>query len=340
MLQAIMTKPGVIVYKEIEKPKPKGNEVLIKIKRIGICGSDIHVYHGTHPFTDYPIVQGHEVYGEISDIGHLVKDFSIGDKVTIMPQVTCGECYNCKNGKYNICDSLKVMGFQINGAAQDYYAVPDKLVIKLSENILPEEGAMIEPTAVAVHALKRGGSVKGKNILVLGSGTIGNLVGQVAKGLGAKKVINSDIIEFRLNIAKQCGIDLTINPMKYNLEKAIIKEFGENKADMILECVGAETTVSQAISYARKGTNIIIVGVFSQKPKIDMSLIQDRELNIIGTLMYQKDDYLKAIELIEEGKLLLKNLVTKIFPFLEYQNAYRYIEKKNGLAMKVMVTFN
>jgi len=128
MLQAVMVKPGKIEYREVKKPKPEDDEVLIKIKRIGICGSDIHVFHGLHPYTSYPVVQGHEVSGEIAETGTLVKKFLPGDKVTFMPQMTCGECYPCKHGMYHICDSLKVMGFQTGGAAQEYFIVPENMI--------------------------------------------------------------------------------------------------------------------------------------------------------------------------------------------------------------------
>jgi L-iditol 2-dehydrogenase len=340
MLQAVINKPGKVEFEEVKKPKPKDNEVLIKIKRIGICGSDIHVFNGHHPFTSYPVVQGHEVSGIIEGTGKFVSDFSVGDRVTFMPQITCNKCYPCKNGMYHICDFLKVMGFQTTGAAQEYIVIHKDKVIKLPESLSFEEGAMIEPISVAVHALRRGGNVHGKKILVLGAGTIGNLVGQVAKGFGASEIMITELSDYRLDIAKQCGIDFAINSGKENLSEAILDNFGPEKADIILECVGVGTTISQAISLARKGTTIVVVGVFAEKPVIDLGLVQDRELSLVGTLMYQKEDYIKAIELAESGKLSLKKLISKSFPFLNYLDAYQYIGDKKDYAMKVMITFD
>jgi len=340
MLQAVMVKPGKIEFREVKKPKPEDDEVLIKIKRIGICGSDIHVFHGLHPYTSYPVVQGHEVSGEIAETGTLVKNFLPGDKVTFMPQVTCGECYPCKHSMYHICDSLKVMGFQTGGAAQEYFIVPENMILRLPETLSLEEGAMIEPVSVAVHALGRGGDVSGKKVLILGAGPIGNLVGQVAKGLGANAVMSTDLSDFRLHIAKQCGIDFTINPKTEDLEKAVLNNFGPDRADMILECVGVEATISQAVSLARKGTTIVVVGVFAKKPVIDLGLVQDRELSMVGTLMYQKRDYIKAIELAGSDKLMLKNLITNTFSFSAYMDAYQYIEEKKDRAMKIMITLD
>ncbi len=181
MLQAVMVEPGKIEFHEVEKPVPAENEVLIAIQRIGVCGSDIHVYHGKHPYTSYPVVQGHEVSGIVAGVGKGVQDFMPGDKVVFMPQVTCGQCYPCQHGMEHICESLKVMGFQTGGAAQEYFPVDARKALKLPNGVSLDEGAMVEPVSVAVHALRRGGFVPGMKVLVLGAGTIGNLVAQVAR---------------------------------------------------------------------------------------------------------------------------------------------------------------
>lgn len=337
MLQAVMVEPGRIEYREVEKPAPRKGEIVIAVKRIGVCGSDMHVFHGLHPYTTYPVVQGHEVSGEVESVGAGVKGFSPGDKVIFMPQVTCTTCYSCIHGMYHICDSLKVMGFQTGGAAQEYFPVAADMALKLPDGISLDEGAMIEPVAVAVHALRRGGDVRDKKVLVLGSGPIGNLTGQVAKGLGAKAVMITDINDFRLEMARKCKLDFTVNTQVEDLSEAILRDFGPDRADLILECVGAEQTISQAIALARKGSTIVIVGVFGKKPVVDIGLVQDRELNLIGTLMYQRKDYEKAIELAASGKLHLDVLITDRFPFTSYLEAYKHIEEKKGQTLKVMI---
>lgn len=340
MLQAVMTAPGKIEFNNVPVPVIKESDVLIKIMRIGICGSDIHVYHGKHPYTSYPVVQGHEVSGEIVGIGAGVAQFKIGDKVTIQPQVVCGRCYSCVHGNYHICDELKVMGFQTTGTASEYFAVEAKKVLKLPAHLSFDEGAMVEPMAVAVHALGRSGDVKGKKILVLGAGPIGNLVAQTAKGLGAEAVMITDLSNYRLDMAKQCGVDFCINTGEQDIEKALLEHFGPFKADFILECVGVNETMNQAINCARKGTEIIVVGVFGDKAAIDLGLVQDRELRLIGTLMYQEKDYIKAIELIEQGKIHLKPLITNHFAFKDYLKAYEFIEEKKDQVMKVIINVN
>jgi L-iditol 2-dehydrogenase len=340
MKQSVMTSPGVIEMREAPVPQPAPTEVLLRIKRIGVCGSDIHVWHGKHALTPYPVVQGHEVSGVVEKVGSSVRGFSPGEPVTFQPQVTCGTCYPCRHGAYHICDNLKVMGFQTTGAGSEFFAVDASRVLKLPRGMDVEHGAMIEPEAVAVHALGRAGSVEGLKVLVLGAGPIGNLVAQTARGLGASQVMITDVSEFRLGKAKECGIELCVNPSKTDLAAAVVKEFGEGKADLILECVGSPATITQGVAVARKGTDIIIVGVFGDKPVVDMGTVQDRELRLIGTLMYQEPDWKKAIELVSSGKVKLAPLITDHFPFAEYTKAYEYIEANRERAMKVMIVID
>jgi L-iditol 2-dehydrogenase len=337
MLQAVMTQPGKIEFRQVEKPQPGPQEVLIAIKRIGVCGSDIHVFHGLHPYTSYPVVQGHEVSGEVAGFGEEVRGFEIGERVIFMPQVTCGECYPCRHGMYHICDQLKVMGFQTDGAGQEFFAVPLHNVLKLPPSITLDQAAMIEPVSVAVHALSRYGSLQGKKVIVLGSGTIGNLVAQSAQTLGAEKVLLTDVSEYKLEKARQCGIPLVVNPQQTDLAAAIQEHFGPDKADVILECVGVQDTITQAVANARKGSTIVVVGVFGKKPEVDLGLVQDRELSLVGTLMYQKRDFELAIELIAQGRLRLDPMVTHRFAFRDYLQAYHAIEESQGKYMKVMI---
>jgi L-iditol 2-dehydrogenase len=340
MKQAVMSAPGRIEFREIDKPVPRENQVLIDVKRIGVCGSDIHVWHGQHPYTSYPIVQGHEVSGVIAEVGSPVEALSAGDRVTLMPQITCGECYMCLHGMYHICESLKVLGFQADGTAQDFFPIDADKVLKFPADVPLDQGAMIEPASVAVHAVSRGGDVRGKRVLVLGAGTIGNLVAQVARGSGASAVMVTDLQDYRLQKARECGVDYAINPLREDLEQAILRDFGPERADLILECVGAEDTITQAVQYARKGTTIVVVGVFGAKPQVDLGLVQDRELSLVGTLMYQQADYERAIRLLADGKLTLGPLVTHHFPFERYADAYRTIEEAKGNVMKVMITLD
>jgi len=337
MLQQVMTSPGAIEFREVPTPEPKAGEVLVKIRKIGICGSDIHVFHGRHPFTKYPVTQGHEVSGEVAALGADVDKVRVGQKVTIEPQVVCGKCYLCRHGKYNLCEELKVMGFQTTGTASTYFAVDQSKVTPLPDDMSFEQGAMIEPLAVAVHAVRQAGDVRGKRIAVLGAGPIGNLVAQTAKGLGAESVMVTDISDLRLDLAKQCGIDHCVNTRVKDFGEALIECFGPDKADVIYDCAGNDTTMGQAIRCARKGSVIILVAVFAAMATIDLAVANDHELDIKSTMMYRHDDYADAIALVSEGKIQLDPLMSKTFPLREYLQAYQYIDANRETTMKVFI---
>jgi len=339
MKQALMTKPGEIIYREVDVPEVGPDQIKVRMKRIGVCGSDIHVYHGKHPFTTYPVVQGHEVSAEVVEVGSDVSDFKPGDKVTIQPQVVCGKCYPCTHGMYNDCEVLKVMGFQTTGMASEYFVTEAAKAVKLPDNISWDHGSMIEPLAVAVHAVRRYGDVKDKYVLVLGGGTIGNLVAQAAKAMGAKKVLISEISEYRLEVAEKAGIE-TINPARKDLGEKIRDFFGPDGADVIIECVGVNETMNQAIKYARKGSHIVIVGVFGDMANMNAALIQDHELTLVGSAMYRVEDYKKAIELTEAGLIEFDALITDHVPFKEYQRAYQIIGEQKDKAMKVIIVMD
>lgn len=337
MIQQVMVNPGEIIFREVPIPEIKTNQVKIKIKRIGICGSDIHVYHGKHPFTTYPVTQGHEVSGEIVELGEEIENLELGQKVTIEPQVYCGMCHPCRNGKYNLCENLKVMGFQTTGTASEYFAVDASKVTPIPEEMSFEEGAMIEPLAVAVHGVKQVGNVNGMNIVVIGAGPIGNLVAQTAKGMGAAKVMITDVSDLRLKKAKECGIDVCVNTKQEDFGEAMIEAFGPDKADVIYDCAGNNITMGQAIKYARKGSVIVLVAVFSDMAEIDLAVANDHELDIKSTMMYRHDDYTDAINLVKDRKVSLTPLISKTFVFKDYKKAYEYIEENKETTMKVII---
>lgn len=337
MLQQVMTNPKEITFTEVPVPEITADQVLVKIMKIGVCGSDIHVYHGKHPFTSYPVTQGHEVSGEIVKLGDKVTGFTVGQKVTIQPQVVCGKCYPCRHGKYNLCEELKVMGFQTTGTASEFFAVDAAKVTALPEDMSYDEGAMIEPLAVAVHAVKRAGDVKGMKIAVLGAGPIGILVAQTAKGLGAESVMITDVSDLRLEKAKECGVDFCINTKEKDFGEAMLENFGPDKADVIYDCAGNNITMGQAIKYARKGSTIILVAVFAGMAEIDLAVLNDHELDLNTSMMYRNEDYIEAISLVNEGKVVLKPLISKHFAFKDYKAAYEYIDSNRETTMKVII---
>ena len=337
MIQQVMTQPKNIIFREIAVPEPGPDQVLVKIKKIGICGSDIHVYHGTHPYTSYPVTQGHEVSGEIVKLGEYVKDLSVGQRITIEPQVFCGRCYPCLHGKYNLCEHLKVMGFQTTGTASEYFAVDASKVTPLPEGMSFSEGAMMEPLAVTVHAAKRFPDLKGAKTVVLGCGPIGILLAQSLKALGADKVLVTDISDTRLEIAKSVGADYAVNTLHRDFGEAMLEAYGPDKADVIFECAGSDITMEQAIQNARKGSMIVLVAVFGKRASVDLAKLNDSELDLNTSMMDRHEDFVDAIRLVNEGKILLKPLETAHFAFADYQKAYEYIDNNRETTMKIII---
>jgi len=336
MKQAVMTAPGEIEIRDTAVPSPGPGEVLLRIQRIGVCGSDVHVYHGKHPYTGYPVVQGHEFSATLEAVGEGVSGFKTGSKVTSMPQIVCGECGPCLRGDYHICNSLKVQGFQAPGCAQELWVTSADKIIQLPNNFSFEQGALVEPVAVAVHAVSRAGDLKGRRVAVLGAGPIGNLVAQVVRAEGAQVLI-TDLSDYRLEIARQCALQGTSNAGTENLTEAAERVFGPAGFDVVFECVGVQDTITAAIENVQKGGTIIVVGVFGDKPRVDMGLVQDRELNIHGTLMYRREDYQRAVELIASGKVITGPLISKHFPMSDYPDAYRFIDQQRDKTMKVFI---
>jgi len=336
MRQAIMTSPGEIEFRDVPVPKPGPTQVLIRVKSIGVCGSDVHVRHGRHPFTSYPVVQGHEFSGVVEVVGKRVRNIKPGLKVTATPQIVCGRCGPCRRGDYHICDVLKVQGFQAPGCAQDFFVTEAAKIVSLPASFSFEQGALVEPTAVGVHSVARAGRVAGANVAVLGAGPIGNLVGQVARAMGAKVLI-TDISPFRLNIARRCGLRLVSDAKSESLEDAAARVFGKAGFRTAFECAGAEAAVSSAIGAIQKGGTIVAVGVYGDRPRLNMGFLQDRELTLAGTLMYQRKDFIKAVRLIQDKRVLTRPLETTHFPFEAYRSAYDYIDREGERSMKVFV---
>ena len=338
MRQAIMTQPGEIQFKDVSQPNDLApNEVLLKIQRIGVCGSDIHVFHGEHPATPYPVVQGHEYSATIEAIGKAVTKAKPGQKATARPQLICGECGPCKKGQYNACQYLKVQGFQAPGTAQDFFIVPEERLVVLPEILSLDHGAMVEPAAVGAHSTRRTSGIKGKNVVVSGAGTIGNLVAQFAKVRGAKKVLITDISDSRLAIARQCGIDNILNVLKTPFEDGIKKIFGDEGFQIGLEAAGVQSSLDVLMANVEKGGDVIIIGVYSKNPVVNMYYLGEHELNVFGSMMYKHEDYLEAVDLIADEKIKLEPLISKHFPFEEFLDAYKYIEQKGDKIMKVII---
>lgn len=340
MKQAIMINPGNIEFRDVEVPGELApNEILLKIQRIGVCGSDIHVFHGEHPATPYPVVQGHEYSATIAAVGEAVKSAKVGQRATARPQLVCGKCGPCLRGQYNACQELKVQGFQAPGVAQEYFVVPEDRLVVFPDSMSFEHGAMIEPAAVGAHSTSRSKGLEGKNVVISGAGTIGNLVAQFAKARGAKKVLITDVSDFKLNKARECGIVDTLNILKTSFAEGVKAAFGGEGYQVGFEAAGVQASLDVLIANVEKGGEVVILGVYAKNPTVNMYFVGEHELNLYGSMMYRHEDYQEAVRLISEGKIVLDPLVSIHFPFSQYPEAYKYIGESGDKVMKVMIDF-
>ena len=338
MKQAIMMEPGNIQFRDVPMPsKLAPNEILLKIQRIGVCGSDIHVFHGEHPATPYPVVQGHEYSATIEAVGNAVKSAKVGQRATARPQLVCGKCSPCLRGQYNACQELKVQGFQAPGVAQEYFVITEDRLIVFPDSMSFEYGAMIEPAAVGAHSTNRASDLYGKSVVVSGAGTIGNLVAQFAKVRGANKVLITDISDFKLNKARECGINDTLNILKTDFAEGVKDTFGIEGYQVGFEAAGVQASLDALIANVEKGGEIVILGVYAKNPTINMYYLGEHELNVFGSMMYKHEDYEVAVEMISKGKIKLEPLISRHFPFEDYQKAYKFIEEQGEKTMKVII---
>ena len=336
MKQVELYAPENIRFIESPRPTPGPDELLVAVACVGICGSDLHAYHGRHPFIQLPIVPGHEFAGTVVKVGTNVRGFVPGQRVTVEPSLVCGLCYNCTHGRYNICEQLRVIGCQTPGAMGDYLTVPASKALHLPDDVTWDQATLIEPLAVAVHAVRVAQLRAGANLLILGAGTIGLMTLQAAKALGAGRVMITDLLQNRLDLALELGADEAVNPRTTDLATTLEEAFGPQRADAIIECVGVASTIRDALRLARKGTRIVLAGVFEQEVLVNLGLVQDRELELVGTLMYANDDFPTALELIQSGCVQAEPLITHRFPLAQAAEAFATADSRRD-ALKVLI---
>ncbi|MFP4005497.1 MAG: zinc-dependent alcohol dehydrogenase [Candidatus Hadarchaeia archaeon] len=329
--------PEKAVVEEYDDTPPSENEVKLDVEYCGICGSDVHAFLGKHPFIDLPVVPGHEAGARINQLGSNVEDLTAGKKATIIPQLICGECYNCRNGRYNICENLRVIGCQTDGAMAETFNITSDLVIPLSNGFDLKKAPMIEPLAVGVHAVRLAQKIEDESAVVLGAGTIGLLITQLLDVYGASEIIVSDLVQSRLELAQEISNAHTVNPERNNLEKELKTKLEGEAPGLFFEAVGVEQTIRQSIDLVRKGGEIIVVGVFGKDPKVQMGLVQDKEINMKGVLMYLREDFQEAIRLLEENRIEVEPLIDKVYDISEAEKAFRNAETQNRPRPKTLV---
>lgn len=333
--QAFVPKVGRIEYRDVEIGVPGPGEVLIEPVRIGICGSDVHVFKGEHPIVQPPLVQGHEVSGRVIAPGPGVEGFASGDIITIEPAIGCGSCGRCDAGLIAQCRGLDFIGGNLDGPAGARFIVPAAQLVRMRPGTSLDDAALTEPLACAVHAIGRAGSVSGRDVLITGGGPIGALVAQVAWLQGARHVVVSDPATGRREILEACNLE-TFDP-GYGLSRLATDHFDGRDVTVAIECSGAERGLDACLSAVARGGTVVVVAVYAEPPRTDMIAVQDHELNVFGSLMYTWHDFREAALLIDEGLVCLGPLQTHHVPFERWSDGYALIDDPAAGAMKVLV---
>lgn len=336
MKQVVYTGPRTLKLREAPKPKIKADEVLIRIKSVGLCGTDLHIYNGGMKLP-VPLVMGHEFSGIIDEVGDLVKNFQAGDRVVAEHIINCGQCFYCLSGQPNLCSAAKIIGLNLPGALAEYLAVPARLVYKIPASLSFEVAALIEPLSIAYYAVKQARSVLGKKVAVIGQGPVGLLVSQVLKDGGAE-VVGIDVLDWRLKFAKRHKwIDLAINTKNKSWSKQLSK-FMPSGADIVFEVVGREDTAEMALEIARRDADVYILGVFESPSKINLMNIVKKELNVFGSWTCAFA-FPPSIKLVAAGKIDLKSLISHRYPFSETIQAFKDSAGYVGNRIKTVINF-
>mgnify|MGYP001822648345 CR=1 FL=1 len=333
--QAYVPEVGHIEYRDVEVGEPGPGEVLLEPARIGICGSDVHVFKGEHPIVQPPLVQGHEVSGTVLEVGPRVTGLAPGDLVTIEPAIGCGSCSRCEAGLIAQCSNLDFIGGNLEGPAASRYLAPAAQLVRLRPTTSLDDAALAEPLATAVHAVRRAGEVHGQHVLVTGGGPIGALIALVAREAGAREVVVSDPSAGRREILDGLGL-ATFDPSSDATDMGEAA-FGGREVAVAFECSGVAAGLDACIQTVARGRTIVIVAVYAEPPRTDMIAVQDRELNVHGSLMYTWADFREAARLIDEGALPLGALTTHHVPFDRFADGYALIDDASAGAMKVLV---
>lgn len=314
---------------------PASSEVQIQVSYCGICGTDLHVFHGAMDRRVHiPQVLGHEMSGTIAALGSEIEGYALGDRVTVRPLAPCGDCPACRAGLSHICHNLKFIGIDSSGALQGLWTVPAHTLHHLPGSLSLAHGALIEPIAVACHDVRLGGVTKGEYVVVLGGGPIGLLVGLVAQSRGAHVVV-SEVNPFRVQLAQEFGLD-AINPLEVDLEKKVMDETGTAGADLVFEVTGTAAGAEMLTRLPRSRGRIVVVAIFSQPAKIDLFRFFWRELQLRGARVYEPEDFEAAIALAASGSLPLDRIITAIQPLETLSDAFHQLEQ-GGPVMKILM---
>lgn len=317
--RTVLREPGKVEIERIEKRPPNEGEALIKVSASAICGSDMHIFRGKHPYVKLPVTIGHELSGVVEAVGDGVKDVKVGDRVCVEPLVACGHCHYCLRGRYDYCEHLQLKYRADNSAFADYYYADERWIHKLPDEISFEEGALMEPFACTIHAAMKAHIQLCDSVCVMGDGPIALLLAQLSRVCGATHVYVLGLIERNLELARKFGC-IPLKSCQGSIDE-ILRQTGGRGVDVTFEAVGVPATFEQTMQITRKGGRAVIFGIFedefSSKSLVDAMV---KEVEVVGTSSYCWD-FQRGIDLVKTGRVDLKSLVTHRFPLDEVQKA-------------------
>jgi len=339
---AFWYKPGEFKIEDVEKPQIKPNEVLIRIKYCGICGTDLHAFTGEIPASWLgiipPVILGHEFSGEVVEVGKDVTEIEVGDKVTVDPMYGCGRCVPCRRGDIKQCLVMKTIGYSENGGFAEYCKARCDLVYKLPTNVSFEEGALIEPVSCAYHTIERAEIHPGTCVAILGLGSIGLILLQLAKMAGAYPLIAIDLIPQKLELAKKLGADIVLNPKEVDLTEEIKNITNGYGVEVCIEAVGKKGTYEQAIDLVGIGGRAILMGFCPQGTTISLDTWSMMLKEITIKLSRENPfTFEKAITTIESGKVNVKALISHVFSLEEILEGFESFKKEPEKTVKVLI---
>lgn len=341
MKAAVFYEPGVIKVEEKKEPVILEDEVLIRVMAAGVCGTDIHIYDGAKGASECfpPVVLGHEFAGIVEAVGEKVKNVKVGDHVTADPSIMCGKCYACQTGKPHFCESYSATGVTYDGGFAQLCKVREEQVYTLKQEVSFEETAMCEPVGCCLHGIDRANIRTGDTVLIIGGGTIGLIMLQLARLAGAATIIVSEPVDSKREMAVKLGADYTVNPME-KTPLALLEENGLREINVAIECVGRKETMQDAIKYTGNGGQVLFFGLTAPDCEIPLRPyeVYQRELTITASYV-NPYTHGRAANLINTGKLRLSELVSDRLTLDEIHKAFE-IRGKNGKMMVYPNTLN
>ena len=329
--------PGIVKCRGISEPIPKEGEALIRVKAVGICGSDIGAYRGSNSLVSYPRIIGHEIAGEIISVsGTNPKNLQPGDRVVVDPYIYCGKCYPCCIGRTNCCNELEVLGVHRNGGMQEYFCHPADMLVKIPENMNWEWAAMAEPLTISLHGIHRGGLKAGEYCVIIGAGPIGLAAGLVAEAYGAH-VILIDILQKRLDFARNMGIEYTVNSKLENPAKKIREFTGGELAQLVMECSGSNSAVRSTLDMVCHAGRITLTGWPAKETSLPTDVITKKEIDIRGART-SAGEFEEALGLICSGRVDMYKVLTRTVTVTEVPNVIEDISHNPDNYMKVVVS--